>query len=137
MHVLFLCLCDNIAVARHDGGQNGRQTSEGNTATQQELLWPITQKQNMLRNIREESTIVPTSARTHAQENPGTSIQSIATEQKTSSSAVQSQVQERERPSESVMTLAGESTQTSERPEDGRQRTQQRNENIKKTCQIM
>uniref|UniRef100_A0A8C2BKR0 Ig-like domain-containing protein n=1 Tax=Cyprinus carpio TaxID=7962 RepID=A0A8C2BKR0_CYPCA len=124
-------------MARHDGGQNRRRTSEGNITTQQELSRLIIQTQNLLRNIRDESTIVPTSSRTHAQENPGTSIQSIATEQKTSSSAVQSQVQERERPSESVMTLAGESTRTSERPEDGRQRTQQRNENIKKTCQIM
>ncbi|XP_052398097.1 uncharacterized protein LOC127945936 [Carassius gibelio] len=99
-------------MAGHDGGQ---------------------QMLSQLRDIIEESTIVPTRARTHAQENPGTSEQSTATEQETSSSDLQSQLRERERPSESVMTPAP----TSERPEDGRQRTQQSHENREKNCQIM
>ncbi|XP_016380575.1 uncharacterized protein LOC107718123 [Sinocyclocheilus rhinocerous] len=124
-------------MARHDGDQNRRRTSEGNITTQQELSRLIVQTQNLLRDIRGESTIVPTSARTHGQENPGTSIQSIATKKERSSSAVQSQVQERERPSESVMTLAGELTRTSERPEDRRQRTRQRHQSIQNMCQIM
>ncbi|XP_026114278.1 uncharacterized protein LOC113092762 [Carassius auratus] len=103
-------------VAGHDGGQ---------------------QVLSQLRDIIEESTIVPTRARTHAQENPETSVQSTATEQETSSSDLQSQLRERERPSESVMTPAGESTPTPERPEDGRQRNQQGHENREENCQIM
>ncbi len=127
----------NIAVARHNGGQNRSRTSEGNTDTHQELLQLITQTQNLLRNITRESAIVPASALTHGQENPGTTVQSIATDLEGSSLPVQSQEQERGRPSESVMSLGGESTQLSERTEDRRQRTRQRRQSIQNMCQIM
>ncbi|XP_067233758.1 uncharacterized protein [Chanodichthys erythropterus] len=128
----------NLAGHHHD--QNPRQTGEGNTATQQELFSPNILSRNTQREITSELVLLPTTARTHAQENPGATIQMYQERRRESKSTEQRRsslpVQESERTSQSSSLLPEDTTQTSDRPEDRTPGTQRRCHSTNTYCQV-
>lgn len=97
-------LCVNVAEKKERAGQNTRQISEGETATEQDS--PCTSSQALQRERTSESV---SAGATQTQVSPGASAQSTH-------EWTQESVQERETTSESA--TAGHTTQTPERPED-------------------
>lgn len=127
-------------MAGHHHDQNPRQTGEGNTATQQELFSPNILSRNTQREITSELVLLPTTARTHAQENPGATIQMYQERRRESKSTEQRRsslpVQESERTSQSSSLLPEDTTQTSDRPEDRTPGTQRRRHSTNTYCQV-
>lgn len=121
----------------HHHDQNTQRRRAGSTATQQESTANI-QTRNWEKTKTTEFVIFPGKARTHAQENPGATVQmdqerrqeSESTQQKSSSL----QVQESKRKSQSFSYLPGDTTQTPEKPGD-RMQTQRR-QSTNTNCQM-
>lgn len=108
-------------MAGHDD-QNTRKTREGNTDTQQELFCPNIRTRNLQREVTSELVLLPTTARQ----------ESKSTEQRRTSL----QVQESERTSQSSSLLPGDTTQTSDRPEERTPGTQRKRHSTNTYCQV-
>lgn len=89
MHVMFLCLCVNIAVERVSGDPNTTQTEEETTVTDQETPGTSSQVQQ-----RTSTSVISPERATQTQEDPGATVQttqgeeSVSTEQEWSSTDI-------------------------------------------------